>query len=90
MALDVSRGLSRPSIEQWVEQVGDHIILCHLYDGNENEERRAPLDPAWSDRISLLKRTATKVCVIEANASPMSHSNIRAGREFISRLWDEV
>jgi hypothetical protein len=90
VALDVTRGLNRPSLKRWVEQVGDHIVLCHLYDGKDGEERRAPLDPTWSDRIALLKRTTAKACVVEANASPMSHGNIRASREFIGRLWEEA
>ena len=90
VAFDVTRGLSRPSLERWVERIGDRVVLCHLYDKKDGEEHHPPLDPAWSGRISLLKDTAAQACVIEASASPMSHANIRASREFIRRLWDEA
>jgi sugar phosphate isomerase/epimerase len=88
VAFDVKRGLRRPNLERWVELVGSRIVLCHLHDQVEGEEHHPPLDPAWSKRVVLLKRTAAEACIIEASATPMAHGNIRASRDYFVRLWN--
>ncbi len=90
VAFDVKRGLGRPNLERWVELVGTRMVLCHLHDQVDGEEHHPPLDPAWSDRVPLLKRTAVEACVIEASATPMAHGNIRASRDYFARLWNET
>jgi sugar phosphate isomerase/epimerase len=89
VAFDVRRGLNRPSLARWIELVGDRVALCHLHDEVDSQEHHPPLDPAWSDRIRLLKNTDVRACVIEASATPLAHGNVRASREYIARLWDQ-
>jgi hypothetical protein len=88
IALDVRRSLNRPSLERWIELAGERIALLHLHDEVDGQEHHPPLDPAWAKRIDLLKQTAAQTCVIEASATPMAQGNIRASRQYISRLWN--
>ena len=90
VTLDVHRCLSRPSLERWVELVGQRIAILHLHDELDGKEHHPPLDPAWRERIALLKGTSAQACVIEANATPMAHGSIRASRDYIARLWNET
>jgi sugar phosphate isomerase/epimerase len=87
VALDVRRCLNRPSLRRWVELVGERITLLHIHDQLDGNEHHPPLDPAWGERAALLKGTAAQACVIEANATPMAHGNIRASHDYIARLW---
>jgi len=87
VSLDVRRCLDRPSLESWVALVGERVALCHLHDQVDGQEHHPPLDPAWAERVALLKGTAAQACVIEASATPMAHGNIRASRDHIERLW---
>lgn len=87
VALDVRRCLNRPSLERWVELVGDRITSLRLYDLKDDREHHPPLDPAWGERVVLMKLTAAEACVIEASAAPMAHGSIRASRDYIARLW---
>ncbi len=88
VTLDVHRCLERPSLERWVELVGDRIAVLHLHDQVEGQEHHPPLDPAWRERVALLKQTTAQACVIEASATPMAHGSIRASREYIAGLWE--
>ncbi len=90
VAFDVRRGLKRPSLEQWIELVGERVAVCHLHDEVDGQEHHPPLDPAWGPRVSLLKGTAAEACVIEASATPMAHGNIRASRDYLARLWSDA
>jgi sugar phosphate isomerase/epimerase len=90
VTLDVRRCLNRPSLERWVELVGERIALLHLHDQVGGAEHHPPLDPAWRERVALLKQTAAQACVIEASATPLAHGNIRASRDYMARLWREV
>ncbi len=90
VVLDVRRSLRRPSLERWVELVGERIVLLHLHDYVEGEEHHPPLDPAWRERVTLLKQTAAQACVIEASATPLAHGNIRASRDYIAQLWRDA
>ena len=89
VALDVRRSLNRPSLERWVELVGERIALLHLHDQVAGQEHHPPLEPAWTERIELLKQTAAQACVIEASATPMAQGTIRASRAYIARLWND-
>lgn len=89
VAFDVRRGLDRPDLSSWIELVGERIALCHLHDTVDGEEHHPPLDPAWGDRVPLLKRTVVETCVIEASATPMAHGNIRASRDYVAGLWED-
>jgi hypothetical protein len=89
VTLDVRRCLERPSLERWVELVGQRVAVCHVHDQVSGQEHHPPLDPNWGERVALLKRTSARACVIEAGATPMAHGNIRASRDFIARLWAE-
>jgi len=90
VTLDVHRCLRRPSLERWVELVGERIALLHLHEQVDGQEHHPPLDPAWRERVALLKQTAAQACVIEASATPMAHGSIRASRDYIARLWHET
>jgi sugar phosphate isomerase/epimerase len=90
VVFDVRRGLDRPSLEHWVDLVGERVAVCHLHDQVGGEEHHPPLAPEWGRRVPLLKRTAAQACVIEASATPMAHGNIRASRDYIARLWSEA
>lgn len=90
VTLDVTRSLERPSLERWVELVGDRIAVLHLHDQLEGQEHHPPLDPAWRRHVALLKQTSAQACVIEASATPLAQGNIRASREFIEQLWGEA
>lgn len=87
VSLDVRRCLDRPSLERWVELVGERVVVCRLHDRVDGREHHPPLNPAWTERVVLLKETAAQACVIEASATPMAHGNIRASRDYIARLW---
>lgn len=89
VTLDVRRSLNRPSLERWVELLGERITLLHLHDQVTDQEHHPPLDPAWRAYVALLKQTAAQACVIEASATPMAHGNIRASRDYIAQLWNE-
>jgi hypothetical protein len=71
-----------------VELVGERIAVCHLHDQVDGREHHPPLDPAWAERIRLLKGTPAQACVIEASATPLAHGNIRASRDYVKDLWD--
>jgi sugar phosphate isomerase/epimerase len=90
VALDVPRCLQRPSLERWIELVGQRIALLHLHDEVEGLAHHPPLAPAWRERMALLKETATQACVIETSATPLAQGNIRASREYIASLWNET
>jgi sugar phosphate isomerase/epimerase len=89
VTLDVRRSLQRPSLERWVELVGERIALLHLHDQVDGQEHHPPLDPAWRERVALLRQTSAQACVIEAGATPMAHGNIRASRDYVAQLWGE-
>jgi sugar phosphate isomerase/epimerase len=89
VTLDVRRSLDRPGLERWIELVGERIALLHLHDQVEGQEHHPPLDPAWRERVALLKQTAALACVIESSATPMAHGNIRASRDYIAQLWED-
>lgn len=89
VAFDVRRGLDRPDLERWVELVGQRIALLHLHDRVDGQEHHPPLDPNWGGHVALFKGTNAQACVIEASASPMARGNIRASRDYITRLWGE-
>jgi sugar phosphate isomerase/epimerase len=89
VALDVRRSLHRPDLQRWIELVGDRIAVLHVHDEQDGNEHHPPLDPAWGERIRLLKQTPAEVCVIEAHATPAAHASIRASRDYIARLWGE-
>jgi sugar phosphate isomerase/epimerase len=88
VTLDVRRCLNRPSLERWVELVGERIAVCHLHDQVDGQEHHPPLDPAWGERVRLLKGTPAQACVIEASATPLAHGNIRASRDYVTGLWE--
>jgi sugar phosphate isomerase/epimerase len=90
VALDVRRGINRPSLERWVELLGQRMALLHLHDRVEGQEHHPPLDPAWRERLALLRHTAARACIIEPGATPMAQGNIRASRNYIARLWSEA
>jgi sugar phosphate isomerase/epimerase len=87
VALDVHRCLERPSLKRWVELVGERVAVLHLHDQQNGEEHHPPLEPAWAERIALLRGTTAEACVIEASATPMASGNIRASRDYIAQLW---
>ena len=102
VALDVRQALEAPGPEgetglaPWVEQVGPQVALLRLYDRAEaageagpgpTERRLPPLEPAWRERLPLLRRTAARACVLEATADPRIHGSLRASRTFWETLW---
>jgi sugar phosphate isomerase/epimerase len=89
VALDVRCSLLQPNLQRWIELVGDRIAILHIHDEQDGNEHHPPLDPAWGERIALLKQTPAEVCVIEAHATPIAHAGIRASRDYIARLWGE-
>ncbi len=88
VTLDVRRSLNRPNLSRWVELMSERIVLLHLHDQVEGQEHHPPLDPAWRERIALLKQTAAQACVIEPSATPLAQGNIRASSDYIAQLWN--
>ena len=87
VCLDVQRSLNRPSLERWVELVGQRVALLHLHDRVDGQEHHPPLETVWIKRIALLKGTAAQACVIEADSTPTASGSIRASHDYIARLW---
>jgi sugar phosphate isomerase/epimerase len=87
VALDVRRCLDRPNLARWVELLAERIALLYVHDRVEGEEQHPPLEPAWGERVELLRQTAAQACVIKAHATPLAQGNIRASREYINRVW---
>ena len=90
VTLDVQRSLNRPSLEHWVDLVGQRVALLHLHDRVEGQEHHPPLEPAWVKWVALLRGTAAQASVIEANSTPTAPGSIRASHDYISRLWGGV
>lgn len=85
VALDVRRGLERPSLERWLELVGPRITVYHLHDTVGGVEHRPPDAPDWRNILPQLKRAPAQVYVIEATGE-RSPGAIRASREYIAKL----
>jgi sugar phosphate isomerase/epimerase len=83
--LDVRRGLDRPSLDRWLELVGDRIVVYHLHDTLGGTEHHPPAAPDWRHIIPQLQRTSTQVYVMEATGE-RSPGAIKVSREYISKL----
>jgi sugar phosphate isomerase/epimerase len=85
VALDVRRGLDRPSLGRWLELLGDRIVVLHLHDSINGAEHHPPAAPEWKQIVPQLRSTPTHVCVIESSAN-RSPGAIKASREYIWHL----
>jgi sugar phosphate isomerase/epimerase len=85
VTLDVRRGLDRPSLDRWLELVGDRIVVYHLHDTVEGTEHHPPVASDWRHIIPQLQRTSAQVYVMEATAE-RSPGAIKVSREYISKL----
>ena len=85
VALDVRRGLAHPSLERWVELLGDRIAVLHLHDTVNGVEHHPPAAPDWKQIVPQLKRTSARVAVIESSAN-RNPGLIKASREYMSKL----
>jgi sugar phosphate isomerase/epimerase len=85
VALDVRRGLAHPSLERWVELLGDRIAVLHLHDTLNGVEHHPPAAPDWKQIVPQLKRTSAQVGVIESSAN-RNPGLIKASREYMSKL----
>jgi sugar phosphate isomerase/epimerase len=85
VALDVRRGSDRPSLERWLELLGDRIAVLHLHDSVDGIEHHPPAAPDWKQSISQLKRTSARACVIESSAN-RNPGAIKVSREYIWKL----
>ncbi len=87
VALDARRCIDRPNLERWVELMGERIVSLYVQDRVKGREQHPPLDPAWRQHIKLLRHTEAQVCIIKAHATPLAQGNIRASRDYITRVW---
>jgi sugar phosphate isomerase/epimerase len=85
VTLDVRRCLEHPSLDRWLELVGDRIAVCHLHDSIGGVEHHPPAAQDWRQNIPQLKRTSAQVYVLEATAD-RSPGAIKVSREYISKL----
>lgn len=85
VALDVRRGLAHPSLERWIELLGERIAVLHLHDTVNGVEHHPPAAPDWKQMMPLLKRTAARVSVIES-AATRNPGLIKTSREYIAKL----
>jgi sugar phosphate isomerase/epimerase len=85
VTLDVRRGLDRPSLDRWLELVGDRIVVYHLHDTLGGTEHHPPASSDWRHIIPQLQRTSAQVYVMEATGE-RSPGAIKVSREYISKL----
>ena len=85
VALDVRRGLDRPSLDRWLELVGDRIAVYHLHDTLGGTEHHPPAALDWRHIIPQLQRTSAQAYVMEATGE-RSPGAIKVSREYISKL----
>jgi sugar phosphate isomerase/epimerase len=85
VTLDVRRCINRPSLDRWLELVGDRIVLYHLHDSIGGIEHHPPAAQDWRQIIPQLKRTSAPVYVLEASAN-RSLGAIKVSRDYVSRL----
>lgn len=88
VTFDARRGADRPSLERWVELLGDRIVVLHLHDSVGGVEHHPPVAPEWKHIIPQIKDTSAYVCVIESTAN-RNPGAIKASREYISRLLSQ-
>jgi len=84
-ALDVRRGLTRPSLDRWIELLGNRIAVLYLYDSANSIERHPPAAQEWREIIPKLQSTSAQVYVLQA-AAGSSHGAIKLSRDCISKL----
>ncbi len=85
VTFDVRRGSNRPSLERWLELLGNRMQVLHLHDVVGGVEHHPPAAPDWRQIIPQLKRTSAQVCVLEAAAN-RNPGAIKVSREFIWKL----
>ena len=85
VAFDARRGSGHPSLERWLELLGDRMAVLHLHDAVDGVEHHPPSALDWRQMIPQLKRTSAQVCVLEATAN-RNPGAIKASREYISKL----
>lgn len=85
VTFDVRRGSNRPSLERWLELLGNRMQVLHLHDVIGGVEHHPPAAPDWRQIIPQLKRTSAQVYVLEATAN-RNPGAIKVSREFIWKL----
>jgi sugar phosphate isomerase/epimerase len=85
VTFDVRRGSNRPSLERWLELLGNRMQVLHLHDAIGGVEHHPPAAPDWRQIIPQLKRTSAQVYVLEATAN-RNPGGIKVSREFIWKL----
>ena len=85
VTFDVRRGANQPSLERWLELLGNRMSVLHLHDALGGVEHHPPAAPEWRQIIPRLKRTSAQVCVLEATAN-RNPGAIKVSREYICKL----
>ena len=86
-AFDVTRGLNRGQMADWLEKLNERMAVAYAYDLlDDGETICAPISEKWGERAAALNQTRLKCLVLRANPR-QSADEIKQSYDYLAGLF---